>query len=302
MKVDHIRSIAQKKKRSESKNKIAQQGVRLLELKYPNDVLSIIVKNKSAQSATDEATATPRGGRLSIPLNEDGTINWGKVRPSQREAFGAIVANDATALEMIGLAAGDDDSPSSTDDSAEQPENLFDDLSEDSAGQILDWLARGTAISFNFFISKTKKHPFLVNSARKSIPLTISPNILFPAFALSEEDHKNLDPKMLKEMQKHSHKMPNWVKENFNLIMLVNGFLQAQARNGMAAIAAQLQHDQNRIAAARASVPNNPKPNSDATQAPPAEPENESLEPENEPPVEPLTPGRVSNVPEVPLV
>lgn len=48
-----------------------------------------------------------RSSRLSLKISEEGNIDWDSISERQKSQFAELVANDATALEMIGLKAGE---------------------------------------------------------------------------------------------------------------------------------------------------------------------------------------------------
>lgn len=58
------------------------------------------------QSPEAEAGPANSSSRLSLPLNNEGTIDWDRARDSQKEKFTQAVLNSPETLEMIGLAAG----------------------------------------------------------------------------------------------------------------------------------------------------------------------------------------------------
>jgi hypothetical protein len=69
-----------------------------------------VVDETPAESFVDRTpvespSVSGRKSKLSLKLDSEGKILWDEVSESQKEQFAATVANDATALEMIGLAS-----------------------------------------------------------------------------------------------------------------------------------------------------------------------------------------------------
>ena len=206
------------------------------------------MKRKDQGDAAIEADTTRRGARLSLPLNEDGTIDWESVRPSNKERFAEIVSNDAVALEAIGLAAGGEGEEG-------EGENPLSGITETNIGTALDIICQANALAFKVIAEKTQKHPFLVDAVtRKPMPLIIDQDILQKSFTLTEEQHKELDPRVLLEVERHSHQMPEWVKKNLNIIMLFGMFFKYQLVNGLTAIQVQKLRDAERLKTARAKT------------------------------------------------
>lgn len=109
--------------------------------------------------------------RISLKVTEEGTIDWDSASDSQKEQFATLVANDPTALEMIGLKAGDG-----------EPEGGFH-VKPEHVGMFLD----GYAKVQRFLIPK------IIERKSKGV-VRITPGMAAAAFNFTDEQKEELGP------------------------------------------------------------------------------------------------------------
>jgi hypothetical protein len=207
----------------------------------------------------DQETETAgRVARLSLPLTDDGQVDWDRVRTSTKEKFLDVLRTDpevrASYNEVHGI---DADAPS-----------LGDGLTEENVAAGLDIIANVNALVFRVAAARFVKHPLLRDQHGKPVPLVIDQDVLDAAFGLTPKQHAELDPRAKRLADKYSRDLPEWVKKNMDLYMFVSMFLGYTAQNAKTARQAQIKRDLHRAQTAfhtaKANQPQNPKPDTDA--------------------------------------
>lgn len=238
---------------------------------------------KRKQQEQTESSVAPRlkagesQATITLPVMDDGSVDWSSVRDSTKEKFKGILSNDPTALEMVADVLGDID----TDDSGSEDGTPT--LTEANIGSVIDKINMGCAFGLAILANKFKKHPALRDAQGQPIKMAISPEVIL-SLKLTEAQHKELDPRAFKIGQKYMEKLPESVKKNFDGWMLAIMFLEYQAQNFNKMITIQTQKDLAAVLAAqakqgRAIPPDSDKANGKATSAPSGPHEGESLEP-----------------------
>lgn len=227
-------------------------------------------------------TGNSSRNRLSLPLTDEGVIDWEHVRPSTRQKFADIVSNDPDALEAIGLSA--------TQDGTEEGADIFEGVTEENVRVGLDIISQANALIFNAFAPKVLKHPFKKING-KPAPFMFNPELLKDCFTLTAEQHEELDPRALKLAQKHGNVLPEWFKKHMDVYMLVFMYLRYTAENAKRAITEQLRADiqaaqaQNAKQAAQRPIDSDARPTNGRTESftespPPPQPINITEAPE----------------------
>jgi len=222
-------------------------------------------KERTAEIPSRVERATRK--QIALPLTEDSSgIHWDGLRESTRKKLGELIGNDPAAMQRMGLAT--------TGATEEQPQ-LDLDITQENVGAALDAVNTLTSLGFAWAFPKVTKHPFKKLPTGKPAPFQIDPDLLRSAFTLTEEQHKELDPRALRIAKKHSEKLPEWLKKNFDLYALLVMFLKASAENGQNAIKMQFNRDfliAQRFAAQRAAGAT--PTDTDVPSAPPPQPTN----------------------------
>lgn len=217
-----------------------------------------------AKKSDSDAPAAGRG-RISLPLAPDGSgFAWEQMRPSTKRAlFDAVMADPRRIYEEVGEPIpGDTDDPTAT----AEPD-LFGGLTLENVRAGLDILSQINVLAFKMVAPRIVKHPFKRHPATgKPLPLVIDPDILQSAFALTDKQHAELDPRALKVANKYSHKMPAWMRDNLDLVMLGTMYVRYTGENAVRAIKTQVVRD---LAAAKAEHERRTKPQPDDTDKPP---------------------------------
>lgn len=180
--------------------------------------------------------------RITLPLTADGeNFDFETMRSSQKERFAKLVNDNASEI----LAAGGYETVADGEAGAEieQPD-LFGGISQENIRTGLDILSQANALALKIVAPMVMKHPFKKDSKTgKPLPFVLDVDVLQQAFMLSEEQHKELDPRALKVAQKYSGHMPEWLKKNLDVYMLCGMYLRYTAANAQKAIQVQFNRD-----------------------------------------------------------
>jgi hypothetical protein len=208
-----------------------------------------------ARTTTGDSEAG-KASRLSLPLTNDGLIDWEHVRGSTAEKVLYVVQNDP---EIAKFAKGEDGADVA---------DVFGGLTAENVSKGLDALCTVNAMVFRVGAAKFIKHPLLKTADGKPVPLFFDQDILDKSFGLTEKQHAELDPRATRLAQKYSGKMPAWLKDNLDLYMFASMFLAYTAENARNVMSAQLNRDLHRaqtaFATAKANQSKNPQPDTDA--------------------------------------
>jgi hypothetical protein len=190
--------------------------------------------------AKEEKNAVANAGRISLPLQSDGSINWDGVRDSTRDKFLLLLKNDPVAQEML-----------SPNVEGEGVDTGLPDLSEENIRAAIDIVSQANALICKVTIPRFLKHPLLKDKDGKPVPFNIEPDILLRSFKLTDEQHAELDPRALRLAQKHT---PEWLNKNLDLYMLIGMYLKYTAENAQKAMKDQIQRDIMRVQQAQAQA------------------------------------------------
>jgi len=171
--------------------------------------------------------------KLTILVTPEGEIDWGNMRPSVREKFLGLVENDVTTLEHIGMAA--QDRPSEEGGEGKQGITLA------NVHAALDVLGKTNAILAQVIVPKVKVHPFKRTAEGKPVPFVIDPDIAVASFHLTEEQHAELDPRLLAQVK--SIPIPEWLDKWMEPILLFGMYAKFTADNLLAAMGQQVKRD-----------------------------------------------------------
>ncbi len=211
-----------------------------------------------------------RAQKLSLPLTAEGnSIDWDSVRPSTAQKVLELLKSDRVIKEELAEQQG---GSGSSDDPGFDA--MLGELTQENAGAFIDLVGKGSALAINVLASRFIKHPFFKDSKTgKPLPLVIEPDLL-AKLKFSEEQHKELDPRVFRIAKKHQDDLPPWVKEHLDLIMLGLMFCSYTTQNLKVVFTEQLKRDYARLNQARATAgmaaANQPKPNSDTPPSPKA--------------------------------
>lgn len=243
-------------------------------------------KRKSSVAEEDSQVA-PRlaasdsGPTLTLKLDDDGTVDWGRTKESTKEKFKAILSSDPTALEMVADAlkdVGDDEEG----EAGETPH-----ITADNVGALIDQINLGCAAGIALLVGKFKKHPILRTPQGQPHKLVISPDVLLKTSQLTPQQHEELDPRALKVAKKYEGKIPAAVREHMDIWLLAIMFLKYQQQNFSKMVATQVALDIRAVTMKQAAAPPKPIPpdsdkvNGQSTAPPPPAQDQggESLEP-----------------------
>ncbi len=190
-------------------------------------------------AATDEPG---RRDRISLPLAPDGSgFVWEKMRASTKRAlFDAVMADPRRIYDEVGEPVPGD----TGDDPGGGELDPFGGITLENVRTGLDILSQVNALAVRVVGPRFIKHPFKKDpTTGKPLPLVIDPDILQTAFTLTEAQHKELDPRALKEAQKLSGKMPEWVKQHMNLCILACMYIKYTGENALTAMQTQVKRD-----------------------------------------------------------
>lgn len=197
-----------------------------------------------------------RAARLTLPLNSDGFIDLDHMRPGSAARLIELIKTDPA----IRQAYNEENGPPVDSD-------LFQGITEANVHAGLDILSQANALVFRMAASRFIKHPLARTSDGKRMPLALDMDIVNAAFKLTDEQHAELDPRATRIAQKYSGRMPGWMKDNMDLVMLGSMYLKYTATNAQTAIMNQIKRDVAKAQAAAAAAgvrDTNPKPDSDA--------------------------------------
>lgn len=190
------------------------------------------VEQAEVPSRLDKAQQSTN--RLSLPLTDEGAIDWEHVQQRTKEKFASVVSSDPDALEMIGLASGGGDDV--------EVSVISEGITDENIKAFIDAVSKAVALGSGFVISKIKTHPFLVDKdSQKPIPLKIRPDILLKCSTLTDEQHKELDPRVKKIVDKHTKELPEAIKKHLDLWMLAGMFLKYNMENVASALEMQIK-------------------------------------------------------------
>lgn len=188
---------------------------------------------------TEAVPAPSKSNRLSLPLKEDGTFDVAEFRPSTKEKFLHAVLNNP---EVVRLLDPDGAKAVGLDEPTEAPD-LFGGITLENIRTGLDMLSSVNARVFAMVGGKLVKHPLLKDDKGQPVPMSFNPDLVAKCFALTPEQHGELDPRALRLAQKYSGAMPEWFKKHLDIYMLVTMFLKYQGENAIKAITLQAQAD-----------------------------------------------------------
>jgi hypothetical protein len=183
--------------------------------------------------AKDSEVPDTGAARLSIPLTPDGRIDLGRMRPSTAQKLVDLIRTDPTVRETLDEGKAQEDTTV----------DLFGGITEENVSKGLDLLQAANALFFRIGAAKWIKHPLLKDAKGNPVPLILDEKILSQAFALTPEQHKELDPRATRLAEKYSGKLPDWLKENLDLYMFCSMFLTYTAQNAKLAIETQVKMD-----------------------------------------------------------
>ena len=214
---------------------------------FPAPEPEIIREPEPTPSAPAKTEAIPR---LNLPLIDDGTqIDWERVRPSNKQKFADLMRTDPVAREV---AFG----PMDTDDNEA---DLFGGVTEANVAAALDILAQTEALAFTVLAGRFIKHPLKKDAANKALPFVIDRDVALAAFKLTPEQHAEIDPRAYALSKKYDRQIPDWLKKNMDLYMLVGMFLKYSGENAVRAMQMQVQRDvTNAVKAVRRPIPVRP--------------------------------------------
>lgn len=223
-------------------------------------------KNEVQTDVAPRLDKSAAAGRLSLPISEDGQIDWSSVRESTKEKFAAAIANDPVALEALSSALGvsGEDGQDSGDGMPEEMQ-----LTDERVGVAVDAFNSLFALGFGLAAKTFIKNPFKVDAkTHKPLPLEIPTPVLLQKFALTKEQHAELDPLVRKELEKHTDAIPQWVKDHYGLIMVLGLFGKYSFQNGMACVKSQLMFEQQQWQKAQQNLVTPPPKPPDSDSAP----------------------------------
>lgn len=201
--------------------------------------------------------------RLWLPLTDDGTqVDWAHVRPSTAARFEGLLKTDPNIRKAY-----------QEENGIREDEEPFDlGLSEENVRKLLDGITTVNAMIFQLAAAKWIKHPFAVDANGKKLPFILEPESL-RHMHFTDAQHRELDPRATKVAKKYEGKMPDWLKEHFDLYVFGAMFISYTAENAKATITAQVRRDMERAkenyarAQARDAAVNRP-PDSDVPPSP----------------------------------
>jgi hypothetical protein len=245
-------------------------------------------RENEPESVSEVPVKTESIPKLTLPLVEDGSgIDWERVRPSNKNKFTSLIANDPVARAVL-VPVGVDGKPEV---------DTFGGITEANVRVALDIVSQAESLVFGIAFAKIKKHPFKkLPSTNTPAPFLIEPDILTAAFTLTEEQHTEIDPRALRIAQKYGKGMPDWLQKNLDVYMLIGMYLKFTAANAANAIKSQILRDvavaqevlRKRAQVAPASPVETDKPKPEATNGKASRVISESFEPGHVPFDEPL--------------
>lgn len=184
----------------------------------------------------------PARRTLSLPITDQGTLNWEGIRGSTAQKLLELLQRDDKLAsefdEARGLTRGEDNEP-----------DLFGGVTQENIHSMLDWLSKANASLLQLVAAKFMPHPLgLKDESGKQLKLFVEPDVL-DVMQFNEKQHAELDPRALRIAKKYEHKMPSWLRQHFDLYMFGSMFLAYTAENAKAVIGVQVQRDLGRIQA-----------------------------------------------------
>jgi len=184
--------------------------------------------------------APERGrGRISLPLTPDGTgFDFDQMRESTRERLCQLMEDNAADIYR---AAGRPVPGTETDGAEMDP---FGGITLENVHTGLDILSQANALAVRMVAPRFMRHPFKRDpKTGKPLPLVIDPDILQRCFTLTETQHAELDPRAHRVAQKLSGRMPDWLKRNLDVYMLLAMYVKYTGENALTAMQTQVKRD-----------------------------------------------------------
>lgn len=158
--------------------------------------------------------------RITINVNEEGSIDWEKAKPGAADELLTAITNDPTMLEKIAAC------PELQDD-----EDVLPKVTNEEAGMVLDLITAAEGVVFS-------------GISKKILGMKISSSVVNENFKLSESDHARQDPlaaQGLTMLQEYLQLDPKWRW----LAFLGVAHAAALGRNVKNCIVAQYSKDEN---------------------------------------------------------
>ncbi len=203
---------------------------------------------------SNEESEAQKPGRISLPLKEDGTIDFDAIRPATQEKFLGAIINDPFAMEKIGLASAPDESGDGVD--------MFQGISEENMRAALDVLTKVNGLGFKLLAGRLIKHPFKKDEKGKPAHFQFDADIVDRTFVLTEEQHRELDPRATRLANKYS---PEFLKKNSDVVALVGMYLMYMSQNAQLVLQHQFQRDVELVKQAQAKANGATKASDSAT-------------------------------------
>ena len=185
-----------------------------------------------------------RGSRLSIPLTDNGLIDFDHMRPSSAQKLVDLIKTDPTIRDTY----------KEVNEPGGGEPALFDGLTTENVAGFLDLVANANGLLLRVMAARFVKHPLLRDATTgKHLPLFIDQDVI-ASMGFTAKQHAELDPRATRLAQKYSSKMPAWLKENLDLYMFGSMFLAYTAQNAKAALETQIKRDVMRVQGAFASA------------------------------------------------
>lgn len=177
--------------------------------------------------------------RISLPLKEDGSgFDFSQMRETTKRQLAEMVNADAAEI----LAAGG----FTTEPLGEEPApDLFGGITIENIRTGLDIISQTNALVLRMLAPRfMPRHPFKKDpKTGRPAPMSIAPDIAMQAFALTPEQHAELDPRALRLAQKYSNRIPEWMKKNMDVYILACMYIKYTGQNAMKAMKAQIDRD-----------------------------------------------------------
>lgn len=178
--------------------------------------------------AVETAPHTSVGKRLTIKFGEGGEILWDRMTDEQKNLFASTVSNDPTALELIGLAAGQGETiPTNMEGVAELPPPPPIEIKPREVEGALKMISKVSAWALKL-------------GMRRFSNVDMDPEILSAAFKYDPEVLSDLTEKGTYIANKYA---PEILKKYYNEITFISIFAWAISQQCQAAIAAQAIKD-----------------------------------------------------------
>jgi hypothetical protein len=192
-----------------------------------------------ARDTEDTPAGRGRTGRISLPLTEDGSIDFGHMRASAKARLCSLVDGQ---IADIYKEAGQ---PVPGEDAGDAPPaDLFGGLTIENIRTGLDIMSQANVLLVKMLGPRILKHPYRRDlKTGRSVPLVFDQDILQRSFTLTEAQHAELDPRALRLAHKYSHKMPDWFKHHLDFYMLLGMYVKYMGENALTAMQSQVLRD-----------------------------------------------------------